>query len=159
MVNYEKDYMWGEDQQKKIYPILKSRWLNLKEQARYSKYDFISETVNMEVKSRKNAYNKYPTTLLTCNKVDDLSKTNIFVFNFVYDMENDLSEIYYIEYDEAKFSKYQTQKYSRAKQTWDEKDYYFIPIEDLIFLYKQTPQIQEGIALDRQRRATYMTVF
>ncbi|AIF72173.1 MAG: hypothetical protein QLV_07 [Qinghai Lake virophage] len=140
MVNYENDYIWGEYQQRKIFPILETKWLNLEEQARNSKYDFISENVNMEIKSRTNAYNKYPTTLLTCNKVHDLSKTNIFVFNFVYDMENDLSDIYYIEYDEAKFSKYTKQKFSRANQTWDEKDYYYIPITDLIFFYKQTPK-------------------
>ena len=159
MVNYEKDYNWGEAQQRKIMPILKDKWQGIQEQDRWSKYDFISDDVNIEVKSRKNAYNQYPTTLLTCNKVDNLVKKNIFIFNFVYDIKNDLSEIYYIEYDVNRFNNYERKMFSRANQSWDEKEYYFIPIEDLIFLYKETPIIQEGIGLDRQRRPTYMSVY
>ena len=134
MVNYENDYNWGEAQQRKIMPTLKQKWNDIEEQDRWSKYDFISPSVNIEVKSRKNAYNKYPTTLLTCNKVDDLTKKNIFVFNFIHDLKKNLSEIYYIEYDKKKFDTYQKEMFSRANIQSDEKEYYYIPIEDLTLL-------------------------
>lgn len=138
MVNYEFDYIWGEEQQVKIYKYLMNKWgEDLIPQSRFSKYDFVSPEINMEVKSRKCSVNKYPTTLLTGNKIDDLSKKNIFVFNFVYDMVNDLSEIFYIEYDEEKFNNYKKQNFSRANKKWDEKLYYYIPIQDLTFLYRE----------------------
>jgi len=136
MVNYENDYIWGEKQQQKIFPILGTKWEGLKEQGRYAKYDAVSDTVHMEIKSRKDLRkNSYPTTLLTMNKISDTSKTNIFVFNFVFDRVNNKSEIYYIEYDEEKFSNYERRMFSRAQIKSDEKEYVYIPVEDLVFLY------------------------
>jgi len=132
MVNYENDYIWGEQQQKKIFPILEAKWEGLRPQGRYAKYDAINETTNIEIKSRKNAYSAYPTTLLTMNKISDTSKTNIFVFNFV---KNDKNEIYYIEYDKEKFEPYERRMFSRANYAADEKEYIYIPIEDLILLH------------------------
>ena len=149
MVNYENDYRWGENQQKKIAGYLGKKWNNLKSQDRWSKYDFISDEINMEVKSRKNSYRAYSTTLLTCNKIDDLSKQNIFVFNFVYDMRRDLSEIYYIEYDEEKFIGYERAMFSRAKKAWDEKEYVYIPITDLTFLYREEDELVKGEGLEK----------
>lgn len=142
MVNYENDYIWGEKQQQKIFPILEENWKGLKEQGRYAKYDAVSETIHMEIKSRKNLRkNAYPTTLLTMNKISDTSKTNIFVFNFVFDMINNKSEIYYIEYEEEKFSKYERRMFSRANLKSDEKEYVYIPVEDLVFLYSDNKSI------------------
>ena len=136
MVNYENDYLWGEKQQQKIFPILEKKWEGLRPQGRYAKYDAVSDTVHMEIKSRKNLRkNAYPTTLLTMNKISDTSKTNIFVFNFVFDMADNKSEIYYIEYDEEKFSQYERRMFSRAQIKSDEKEYIYIPVEDLVFLY------------------------
>jgi len=131
MVNYELDYKWGEEQQKKIFPALERKWKDLRPQGRYAKYDAVNDTTNIEIKSRKNAYNAYPTTLLTLNKISDTSKTNIFVFNFVQDDKN---EIYYIEYDEDKFKTYERRMFSRAKFKADEKEYVYIPIKDLVLL-------------------------
>lgn len=132
MVNYESDYLFGEQQQKKIFPILEAKWNGLRPQGRYAKYDAVNETTNLEIKSRKNSYKAYPTTLLTMNKISDTSKQNIFVFNFV---RNDKNEIYYIEYDEEKFKPYERRMFSRAKFEADEKEYVYIPIEDLILLH------------------------
>ena len=142
MVNYENDYLWGEKQQKRIFPILEKKWEGIVAQGRYAKYDAVSETVNIEIKSRKNRYNAYPTTMLTMNKISDLSKTNIFVFNFVAEptvphLPRDHS-IYYIEYDPDRFSKYTKTMFSRAEIESDEKEYVFIPIEDLTLLHRDT---------------------
>jgi hypothetical protein len=51
------------------------------------------------------------------------------VFNFV---KGDTNEIYYIEYDEEKFKPYERRMFSRANFKADEKEYIYIPIEDLI---------------------------
>jgi len=150
MVNYENDYLWGEAQQRKIFPVLGNKWKGLRQQSRYAKYDALSNEINMEIKSRKNLkWNTYPTTLLTMNKISDTSKTNIFVFNFVFDMEKDMSEIYYIEYDEEKFSKYGRKMFSRANIKSDEKEYVYIPVEDLIFLHRDTYQLEKVLQLSK----------
>ena len=136
MVNYENDFEWGQKQEQKIFPILEKTWPGLKEQERYSKYDAVSETVNIEIKSRKNLRkNSYSSTLLTMNKISDTSKTNIFVFNFVFDMKENKSEIYYIEYNKEQFRSYTKKMFSRANMKYDEKEYIYIPVEDLVFLY------------------------
>jgi hypothetical protein len=150
MVNYENDYLWGEAQQRKIFPVLEKKWKALRQQPRYAKYDAISEHVNMEIKSRKNLkYNSYPTTLLTMNKISDTSKTNIFVFNFVFDMQRDMSEIYYIEYDAEKFSKYEKKMFSRANIKSDEKEYVYIPVADLTFLHRDEYEKHKCLLLEK----------
>jgi hypothetical protein len=150
MVNYENDYVWGEAQQRKIFPALRKKWDNLRQQSRYAKYDAISEHVNMEIKSRKNLrYNSYPTTLLTMNKISDTSKANVFVFNFVFDMQRDLSEIYYIEYDAERFSRYEKKMFSRANIEADEKEYVYIPVADLTLLYRDECPKPKCLLLDK----------
>jgi len=147
MVNYEKDAQWGMQQENKVFRILKKKWKFIKPTERWAKYDFVSKYINIEMKSRKNSYNKYPTTLLTCNKIkEEENKKIYFVFNFVYDMRRDLSEIYYIRYREDKFSKYEKKMFSRAKESWDEKEYYYIPIEDLKFLYREEPPVIKEVS-------------
>lgn len=148
MVNYEDDYLWGEEQQRRIFPVLEKQFGSLRPQPRYAKYDAVSKTINMEIKSRKNLRkNSYSTTLLTMNKISDTSKTNIFIFNFVFDMVRNKSEIYYIVYDEEKFSKYQRKMFSRAQIKSDEKEYVYIPVEDLIFLHKDNDEPEKCLLL------------
>lgn len=138
MVNYENDYLFGENQEKKIAKYLEEKWNGIKHQDRYSKYDFISDDVQIEIKSRKYLTQKsYPTTLLTLNKITEHSiKKTIFVFNFVFDMTRDLSEIFYIEYNKEKFSEYNRQMFSRANIKKDEKEYVYIPCDELILLHR-----------------------
>jgi hypothetical protein len=153
MVNYEEDYEWGQSQEKKIFPILEKKWKGLIQQRRYDPYDVISNEVNMEIKSRKGLrMNSYSKTLLTANKIRDTSKPNIFIFNFVFDMVRDKREIYYIEYDEEKFNKYERKMFSRAKKESDEKDYIYIPIEDLILLYKDEEDPPKCLLLFKPKR-------
>jgi hypothetical protein len=150
MVNYENDYLWGEAQQRKIFPILEKKWKGLRQQPRYAKYDAVSDEINMEIKSRKNLkWNSYPTTLLTMNKISDTTKTNIFVFNFVFDMQRDMSEIFYIEYDAEKFSRYEKKMFSRANIKSDEKEYVYIPVADLTFLHRDEYEKPKCLLLEK----------
>lgn len=124
MVNFEGDYYFGEEQQQLIKPILEAKFGMLKSNDRYSKYDFENESYYIEVKTRKNSYNTYPTTLLTSNKITKTDRSLIFIFNFT-------DGIYYIEYDEKIFNCFEKKLFSRINKKFDMKDYYYIPIDML----------------------------
>jgi hypothetical protein len=121
MVNFEDDYIFGLSQEDKIKDILESKFGKLVKNSRYCKYDFENEKYCIELKSRKNEYSKYPTTLLTCNKITDTKKKLYFVFNFE-------DGIYYIKYKEHIFNTFQKKPFSRINEEYDKKDYYYIPI-------------------------------
>ena len=132
MVNFENDYLYGIQKQKQILPILRDHFgLELQETVgRYSRFDFYSDKSIFELKSRKNNKTKYPTTLLTGNKVikeDD--KDLIFLFNFT-------DELCYIRYDPGVFSTFEKRLFSRINEFFDEKEYYYIPIEQLTTIKK-----------------------
>lgn len=130
MVHYPNDYKWGIQQEARLYPHLKSYFSpDLVQTPPKSKYDFQAPNLLIEVKSRKNTYNKYPTTLITCNKVISIPDDTkiVFVFNFT-------DGVYYIEYDEELFDTFSIITFSRANLSYDEKDHYQIPINHLIKL-------------------------
>lgn len=62
---------------------------------------------------------------MTCNKVSTKDKELFFVFNFI-------DELCYIRYNEEVFSTFEKKPYSRINAEYDMKDYFFIPIENLI---------------------------
>jgi hypothetical protein len=133
MVHIQYDYIFGLEQQKLIIPILnqafKSELQEYKEQ--FSKHDYYDNKRNYELKSRKNKMNDYPTTLLTANKiVIEDEKKLYFIFNFT-------DKIAVIKYKKNKFDKYQKKMFSRINDKADEKEYYYIPIEDLIIIYEK----------------------
>ena len=124
MVFYPEDYKFGSEEEKRIHPSLIAyfkREIRLK--GGMSKHDYEDDEYNYEVKSRKNTYSKYPTTMITENKICGEKKL-ILLFNF-------LDGLYYIEYDKEKFDKYERQLFSRAGFDWDRKSHIYIPIKDL----------------------------
>jgi len=132
MVNFENDYLYGIQKQKEILPILRDHFGNgLNETVgRWKKYDFFTDKSFFELKSRKNTKTKYPTTLLTCNKVThENEKRIIFIFNFT-------DELCYIRYDPDVFSTFERRLFSRINEAFDEKEYYYIPIERLTTIKK-----------------------
>ena len=128
-MHWKESWEFGVEQEKIILPILKKQFgddLELSKD-RYAKYDAYNDQYCVEIKSRTCEYNKYPTTLLTCNKIHVTDRQMIFVFNFT-------DGIYYIKYNDEGFKKYFKKAYSRSKLSFDYKLYYFIPIEELIKL-------------------------
>ena len=94
----------------------------------FNQYDFKSVKTNTiyELKSRRNDYNTYPTTIIGQDKIND-AYNNIFLFNF----NND--ELYYIKYDKELFKQFEVnlfRRYDRGKID-KEKEYIYIPIEFL----------------------------
>jgi len=125
MVHYTQSYQFGKTEEALILPMLSEHFKrNIQPyEERYAKFDFFDDEYNYEVKSRTNTLRKYPTTMITANKVSG-NKKMIFVFNFT-----DCLAV--IEYNEERFAKYERQMFSRAKIETDEKIHLFIPISDL----------------------------
>ena len=96
----------------------------------YCQYDFEGDKgCCVELKSRRNTYNKYPTTIVPTNKVLQFNNNRqIFVFQF---LEN---EYYYIEYEATKFNTFKTRMIStqRAGIVDKPKPHYEIPIKELV---------------------------
>lgn len=128
MVNFETDFTYGSSQEKKVLPIINEYFeRDIKRfENRYDKYDFFDETYVYELKSRSNFKDKFPTTMITMNKLSE-EKNLILLFNFA-------DCLTYIEYDKEKFNKYETKYFSRAKLKEDEKNHIFICIEDLTII-------------------------
>ena len=134
MVNWEHSYKFGKSSENKIYPIIKQYFNNddiEQTMGRYAKYDYICPKYNYECKSRTNTFNKYPDTMITMNKIQNVNKPLILLFNF-------LDALYYIEYEPVLFSTFKRQWFSRAKEEWDEKIHIFIPTEHLIHIHTWT---------------------
>jgi hypothetical protein len=137
MVHFQKDYLYGLAQEQKILPILQDHFGKelVRNQERWGKYDFYTDKSYFELKSRTNRKDAYPTTLITCNKVIPLEDKELyFLFNFV-------DELSYIKYDPVLFDTFERKKFSRINQAYDEKDYFYIPIQHLGTIIKYIPSI------------------
>jgi len=130
MVNFEKDFEYGAIQEKKVLPMINEYFKRdiKKFENRYDKYDFFDDEYVYELKSRFNCKDKFPTTMITMNKLTE-NKKIILLFNF----QDCLT---YIEYDKDKFDKYDTQLFSRAKLVGDLKEHIYIDINDLTLIKK-----------------------
>lgn len=129
---YPADYKFGTAEEDRITPLLNdffNREIKRSED-KFAKHDFYDDEYTYEVKSRTNTYNKYPTTMITQDKIfKQPNKKLILLFNFT-------DGLYYIEYDEEKFKTYESKMFSRAKVSWNEKPHVYIPIEHLSLLHR-----------------------
>ena len=104
----------------------------------YAKYDFYTDTAYFELKTRKVAKTHYPTTLLTCNKIQACNKEQYFIFSFTDDL-------CYIKYDKALFDTFQRNLYDRNNRAEDMVDYLFIPIGELKSIQRIKPDAYKSI--------------
>lgn len=125
-VFYPADYKFGIAQEDIVLPKLQEffgRGIK-KSEDQYAKSDYYDDDYYYEMKSRTNNYSKYPTTMITEDKIRE-DKKLVLLFNFT-------DGIYYIEYDKEKFDNYERKMFSRAGVSWNEKNHLFIPINDLL---------------------------
>lgn len=122
---YPADYTFGTEQEDLVLPILRNFFGRdiKKSEDKYAKSDYYDEEYYYEMKSRTNNYNKYSTTMITEDKIRN-DKKLILLFNFT-------DGLYFIEYDEKKFSNYERKLFSRANLKWNEKTHLYISICDL----------------------------
>lgn len=125
---YPEDYKFGTEKEEQVLPKLKEFFKRNVERSecRFCKFDFYDDEYIYEMKSRTNTYNKYPTTMITEDKIRE-DKKLILLFNFT-------DGLYYIEYDKEKFANYERKNFSRANIAWNEKSHLYIPINDLTFV-------------------------
>lgn len=99
----------------------------------YCPHDGFSKTTEYEIKSRRNRYNQYPTTIVPVSKVRDMKRDRlVFVFNF-YD------GLYYSEYDKDRFAKYNIKMVEAVRKRGGVvgktiEPHFEIPIGDLIHI-------------------------
>lgn len=98
-----------------------------KETYQYSPFDAFSETTKYEIKSRRNRYLQYPTTIIPVDKTQRIQGRLVFVFNFT-------DGLYYIVYDKEAFAKYEIRDVEAVRKGGIRtlKPHFFIPIKDLI---------------------------
>ena len=102
----QNDFEWGRKQEEKVTPYLREHFHSnlVNSPSQYAKWDYTGDGYKMEMKSRKFAYEKYDTTYLSEDKVKDADDNTYFLFNFVYNLNDDLSDLYFIKYDREKFA-------------------------------------------------------
>lgn len=122
----KRDLKYGKENEIKILDTINKYFNDNIElvKSSYCQYDFIGNNNTYELKTRRNAYNEYPTTIIPQSKIKE---NIIFLFSFT-------DGLYYIKYTPEQFKDYEIKPYKR----WDrgqidkEQNYIFIPIEDLI---------------------------
>ena len=131
MNKYKNDYLYGKQSENKNLRIIKDYFNDDIEMLnyRYAHYDFKSTKSNTiyELKTRRNNYNDYPTTIISNDKIND-EYNNIFIFGF------NNNQLYYIKYDKELFKKFEIKlfrRYDRCDKYDKEKEYIYIPIEFL----------------------------
>ena len=89
------DLVFGKLKEVEIKEILEQYFnTTLQTSSKYNLIDFYNDDIYIELKSRRNAYQKYNTTIIGSNKIDyakSLNKKVIFVFNFI-------DGLFFIEY-------------------------------------------------------------
>lgn len=89
------DLNFGKLKEVEIKEILETYFnIKLNTSNKYNLIDFYNDDIYIELKSRRNTYEKYNTTIIGSNKIDyikTLNKKCLFVFNFT-------NGLYYIEY-------------------------------------------------------------
>jgi len=131
MVHWKASYAFGKAQEARVLPIITEYFKDeiVPTVGQYAKYDFVSPTSNYELKSRTCKHNNYNDTMITFDKMCgcDATKRLFLLFNFT-------DGLYFVEYNELKFSQYRMEMFSRARLDFDEKQHTFIPVEDLTLI-------------------------
>ncbi len=97
----------------------------------YCPHDGFSQTTEYEIKSRRNKYNQYPTTIVPCSKIRDMKRDRlVFVFNF-------LDKLCYAVYNKETFATYNVKQIEAVRKRNGVlgktiEPHFEIPLEDLI---------------------------
>lgn len=128
--NINRDYDFGTNSECLLLPTLQGLWGSDLEYStdKYATIDFTSNTHLVELKTRRNSFNKYPTTMIGKNKIDYLlknEKKGIVVFKFT-------DGLYYLEITTDNINKFGLEEGGRSDRGYDERQmYYYIPTKML----------------------------
>lgn len=127
------DRAFGKKSELEVYQNLAEYWgHNIKRKKKmFSIYDYYSDKYIYELKTRRNTYEKFSTTMIAKDKIiEGCKKKQIFLFRFLVDNSD---ELYYIKYNEERFKQFRCEPFRRTDRGSVDhlKLYYFIPIEKL----------------------------
>jgi hypothetical protein len=126
----QEDIEKGLNSEEKLLPKLQKKFGSELERStdKYSPYDFRKKGVRIELKTRNNASNRYPTTMIGLSKVrhaESFSGKYYFFFAFT-------DGIKYIRYDEDVFREFQIGLGGRSDRGKVESNtYVYIPVDAL----------------------------
>jgi hypothetical protein len=119
------DLVFGKLKEVEIKEILEQYFnTTLQTSSKYNLIDFYNDDIYIELKSRRNTYSKFDTTIIGSNKIDyakSLNKKVIFVFNFI-------DGLYFIEYSNIFDSFDLCEQYIIRDNKKELKTNYHIPI-------------------------------
>ena len=123
---YYKDLEFGIIKENEIMPILKEFFkdTSIQKLNKYDVFDFKGNDKYIELKSRHNNLNKYPTTMIGYNKIKEASILNEDVY-FIFSFDDYLC---YWKYDKnINLEVKRSGRFDRVK-TGELNDYAYIPI-------------------------------
>ena len=129
---FKKDYEKGKANELKLLPKLRELFRDNNIEVaneQHSVFDYESFNKRIELKTRFNEKERYPTTMIPLNKVMDAENYDgyyYFVFSFT-------DKNCYIKYRKSKFDKFEKGLGGRTDRNKQEiKEYVYIPIEKLV---------------------------
>jgi len=124
----EEEYAFGLAQEEYLKPLLESYFdTELEETDKWDPFDFVGDKIKIELKSRRNTYNKYPTTIVGMYKIHQVKENlgdHYFVFNFT-------DGLYYWKYNFEDMNDFKVIYLKRNDRTGKKYQYLSIPIEKL----------------------------
>ena len=126
----QDDILYGEMEEDRLIDILNEKWnTNIKKLPSNHPLDFISGdgSFYIEIKARRNNYNKYPTTMIGYNKIKYAQYSNKKVF-FLFSFNDGMYQYEYNKND--KLIKAPGGRWDRGRS--EVTDYIYIPIEKLV---------------------------
>ena len=130
MININKDLEFGLNEEKLILQKLKYNFSETIERtkSKYSSFDFEGDNIKIELKSRRNASDLYPTTMIGHRKILAANNSDIhyyYVFKYT-------DKILYCQYNKEDFKNFEVKKDGRSDRTRIESNnYIYIPISYL----------------------------
>ena len=126
-MNYKNDLEFGFKAEEDLFSEIKDKYgESICKTKPNCRVDYEGEDILIELKSRRNKYKKYPTTMISKSKIDYMlrsGKRSVCLFNFI-------DGVYNIEINEDIINRFKLKRGGR----WDRgkaelNDYYYIPIE------------------------------
>jgi len=129
---YASEYKHGSEEEAKVLPVIRDYFQRDIERfsKKFSKHDFQCPDYTYELKSRRVKRDTFPDTIIGYNKVQELSKPLVLLYNFT-------DYLCYCEYDPVIFEDYKKELFGRLDRPTNEaKIHIHIPIDSLTTICK-----------------------